>query len=485
MNKLEFKILLIDDDQDDFFIIRDLFGDILNERYKITWKSNYIDGLNCLKENHFDACLLDYRLGEKSGIDLLLEVQNLHIKTPIILLTGQSDFDLDVKAMQTGAFEYLVKGNLNSILLERTVRYAMKHALDMEDLNDQKELFKALFNSTFEGILVHKNLIIADINAALCEIFDYTTEEMIGKSFLDFIHPDFKENVAQKVSSERMGAFETIGIKKNNLEMTLEILNRTVHHHHYNISIVAIRDITNRKMMETQILQQDRLASLGLLASSLAHEIGTPLGIIRSRSEMIEKKYHDIQLLSQDMNSIISQIDKITKLVNSLLHLARERKSSFSGMSSLNQVVDDVCNLVQHELHRKNINFIKKIPSDVFVKAESASLGQVFLNLLVNATQAIEEAIKSGNINNHQISILAEVLSSTVEIEISDTGCGIPEKNLQHIFKPFFTTKEIGSGTGLGLAISYKLMQSWGGSIQVKNSNLRGSTFKLTLNKAN
>ncbi len=369
----EFRILLIDDDEDDFVNLRDLFEEIPRSKYKITWKSSYKEGLEALHKHVFDACLLDYRLGEHTGIDLLKEVQKLGLVCPIIFLTGHSDFDLDIQAMQVGASEYLIKGQLTAPLLERSVRYSMKHALDMEELKESK----------------------------------------------------------------------------------------------------------------AQILQQDRLASLGLLASSLAHEIGTPLGIIRSRAELVERRTGTSEPTKQDMSTVITQIDRIAKLVNSLLHLAREKQSDMAAAVDLNSVIQDVLNLMQHEFDRKGVSLDVSIPEGTAVKAESGPLGQVFLNLFVNALHAVDEAKKQGREKDHKLILNVNNSGDSVEISVQDTGCGISEKNLSQLFKPFFTTKDIGLGTGLGLATSYKLVQSWNGTITVESKEGVGATFKIKLRKPN
>ena len=371
MNVNTFQILLVDDDEDDFVNIRDICRELTRSRYNVTWKSNYQDGLIALQKQKFDACLLDYRLGAQTGLQLLHEMRRLGVYCPTILLTGHGDFDLDIQAMQIGASDYLIKGELTAPLLERSIRYSMKHALDMEEL---------------------------------------------------------KENKAQ-------------------------------------------------------ILQQDRLASLGLLASSLAHEIGTPLGIIRSRAELVQRKALPTDTLKQDMTSVITQIDRITKLVNSLLNLAREKHSDYAGPVVLNLAIQDVLNLMQPELDRKGILLEIINKEELLVKAEAGPLGQVLLNLLVNSLHAIEEAIKNGRADGHKISISVQSFADSVEISIQDSGCGIPEKDLPQLFKPFFTTKDVGHGTGLGLATSYKLVQSWNGSITVESQPGKGAAFKVKLLK--
>ncbi len=365
MNVPQIRILLIDDDEDDFVNIRDLLRETKGVRYDLTWKSSYVSGLDELAEAKYDACLLDFRLGGHTGLELLQEAQRLGKSCPIIVLTGHGDFELDVQAMQMGASDYLVKGQITSLLLERAIRYSIKHAQDM-----------------------------------------------------------------------------------------------------------------------AQILQQDRLASLGLLASSLAHEIGTPLGVISGRAELLAKKYSSDVALKNDMGLIVSQIERITKLVNSLLHLARGTQSDFVTSVNLNDAVQDVLNLMSHELERKNIKLNVKINDPFFVKAEAGPLGQVVLNLLVNSVHAIEDAQKNGIPNGHTISIQAKNQNDKIELTIQDSGCGISEKNLPQLFKPFFTTKDVGQGTGLGLATSLKIVQSWGGAIQVSSEEGRGSKFAVNLLKA-
>ena len=138
-------IILIDDDEDDFVHIRSVLADIKGGKYKLTWMPSFKKGIEALKTGGFDACLLDYRLGEKDGIDFLRESQKLGINCPIIFLTGHGDFDLDIQAMQVGAADYLVKSQISSNILEGSLRYAMKHALDLKELRDKEANFRTLF----------------------------------------------------------------------------------------------------------------------------------------------------------------------------------------------------------------------------------------------------------------------------------------------------------------------------------------------------
>lgn len=364
---------MIDDDEDDFVHIQDLLDDVKSSNYSVFWESSYSGGLKALQTEKFDACLLDYNLGEKTGLDLLGEVKTRAFTYPIIFLTGLGDFELDVQAMKRGASDYLVKSQLTYPLLERSIRYSIKRERDYEEL----------------------------------------------------------------------------------------------------------------KIAKSQLLQKDRLASLGLLASSLAHEIGTPLGIIRSRAELIEKKAIENDPLKKDMTVVITQIDRITKLVNSLLHLARGGKSDHVTVVYLDRVLEDVLNLLEPEFNRKNIFLKKEITPACRVKAEASPLGQVLLNLLINAIHAIEEAQKINSKSIHRVILKIEDLKNQIQISVQDTGVGISEENQRQLFKPFFTTKDIGQGTGLGLATSLGIIHSWGGTISVSSQIGVGTTFTCLLPKLN
>lgn len=476
LNQSPVRLLLIDDDEDDLVNIQGILGEIQNSKYVLDWKSSYEQGLAALLTGAYDACLLDYRLGQWTGLDLLSEAQKRGSKCPIILLTGHGDFDLDVKAMQSGASDYLVKGQITAPLLERSIRYSVKHALDVDNLSTQKESFQTLFNSTFEGIIVQGQGKVIEANAAAGEIFKYSASEMTDLPLVKFIRADFHGDLNRQLESGRDLAMEAIGIQKNGAEIYVALSSRTVSLKGHWVSLVAVRDLTQRKQMEMQILQQDRLASLGLLASSLAHEIGTPLGVIRGRAELLQKSADE--KTKTTMHLIVTQIDRIAKLVNSLLHIARGTQSSTASDVNLRPVIEDVLNLMSHELERKNIVLHLQMKEDFTVRSEPGPLGQVILNLLVNAIHAIESA-KAPQM--HKISITALREKNEGRISVQDTGCGISEANLNRLFQPFFTTKDVGVGTGLGLVTSYNLVNSWGGSIQVESKENVGSTFNVIL----
>jgi two-component system, cell cycle sensor histidine kinase and response regulator CckA len=173
------RILLVDDDEDEFIITKDLLSEVENERYDIVWIADYEAALNALSQARHDLCLLDYRLGAQDGLELLRETSRREIKTPIILLTGQGDRAIDVEAMKAGAADYLVKGQLSAAILERAIRYALERARNLEILRASEERYRALFHSHPHPMWVHdlSTLSFLAVNAAAINRYGYSEEE--------------------------------------------------------------------------------------------------------------------------------------------------------------------------------------------------------------------------------------------------------------------------------------------------------------------
>jgi two-component system, NtrC family, sensor kinase len=234
---------------------------------------------------------------------------------------------------------------------------------------------------------------------------------------------------------------------------------------------------------EAQILMQDRLASVGMLASSLAHEIGTPLGVIRGRAEFLEMKLSDNPEALKTASVIISQIDRVSKLIRSLLNLARgDNTHQVEGVRP-RMILNELAELMGHDFRKVEVELRWEVSEDVKVKAESGPLHQVFLNLLVNSLHAIEVAKKDRR-DGHFIRVSAAEEGDYWAIRVADSGCGISEENKRRLFQPFFTTKDIGKGTGLGLATSYRIVESWGGKMAASSEEGKGAEFLLLLPKA-
>jgi two-component system, NtrC family, sensor kinase len=237
--------------------------------------------------------------------------------------------------------------------------------------------------------------------------------------------------------------------------------------------VVTFDDITDRVQLEEQVLQQDRLASLGLLAAGVAHEVNTPLTGISSYAQMLLEDLPEDDPRRDTLAKIEAQTRRASTIANSLLNLARPERASFEALS-LNEAVEEVVKLFEPQLRGRRIVLRSELDSDLpDVRGHRGKLQQVLLNLLSNARDAVE--------GGGTISVRTSAGGERVVLEVADDGVGIAEDDLPRIFDPFFTTKGRGKGTGLGLSISYGIVREHDGVMVVESVSGEFTRFRVEL----
>jgi PAS domain S-box-containing protein len=231
-------------------------------------------------------------------------------------------------------------------------------------------------------------------------------------------------------------------------------------------------DITQQRVLEDQLRKTERLAELGTLASGMAHEIGTPMNVILGRAELLMRKATD-ERTRRSLETIVTQVERITKIMNQLLSFARKRPAERQGIN-LETIMIDVLDVLEERFHKHHIQVTKTVsPHLPKVLADPDHMNQVFLNLLLNACQSMPEG--------GTLRLALHPTDTTVELTIQDTGCGIPQEQLSKIFDPFFSTKAVGEGTGLGLTVIHGILQEHQGDIRVTSVPGQGTTFIVSL----
>jgi len=231
-------------------------------------------------------------------------------------------------------------------------------------------------------------------------------------------------------------------------------------------------DMTQQRALEDQLRKAERLAELGTLASGMAHEIGTPMNVILGRAELLMRKAKD-ESTRRGLETIVTQVERITKIMKQLLSFARKRPSEKRDLD-LVWAIGNVLDMLQEKFKRYGIQVIKEYPPDVpQVLADSDHITQVILNLLLNACQAMPQG--------GTLTLKLCPQGDMVELSVQDTGTGIPEEHVSKIFDPFFTTKAVGEGTGLGLTVVHGIIQENNGTIRVNSIPGQGSTFIISL----
>ncbi len=238
-------------------------------------------------------------------------------------------------------------------------------------------------------------------------------------------------------------------------------------------TIVIIEDISARVQLEEQLQISEKMASIGLLAAGVAHEVNTPLTGISSFTQMLLQGAEPDDPKTKVLEKIERQTFRAAKIVNGLLNLARPAQTD-SAAVDVNVVVNDVLALLEHQLRNGRIQVRKELrASPLLVHGVEYKLQQVFLNLFLNARDAMPRG--------GWLTIATREDETGAVAEVADTGSGIPPEQLSRIYDPFFTTKELGKGTGLGLSITYGIVQEHGGTITCDSAIGQGTRFTLSL----
>lgn len=236
------------------------------------------------------------------------------------------------------------------------------------------------------------------------------------------------------------------------------------------------------QLSKDQLRDTEKLAELGTLASGMAHEIGTPMNVILGRAEFLQRKTKDPET-AKGLQTIVDQVERITRIMNQLLTFARRRPIE-RRPTNLNKVVEDTLELVGERFKRHRIELKTDLaPTLPLVHADPDQIGQVILNLAINALHAIGEAgtLRVGTSVAAVLDGLGGPSTDMVELSVTDSGHGIAPEDLDKIFNPFFTTKEVGKGTGLGLTVVHGIVQEHAGRIKVESEIRKGTTFRILL----
>jgi signal transduction histidine kinase len=237
--------------------------------------------------------------------------------------------------------------------------------------------------------------------------------------------------------------------------------------------LIIFDDVTDRDELERRLVQADKLSSIGLLAAGVAHEVNTPLAVISTYAQMLAKQISEDEQKSKLLDKIAKQTFRASEIVNSLLSFSRTSPTEFVEVD-VSKVIQETLNLVEHQLKKSSVEVkLDAPPALPAVKGNAGKLQQVFLNLFLNARDAMDAG---GTLTIH---VRAE--NGFARIDVTDTGQGIAPEHLERIYDPFFTTKAARKGTGLGLSVTYGIVREHGGTIEVDSRLGAGSRFRVEL----
>jgi len=522
------RILLVDDDEDDYFITKDLLSDIRDWNPELDWAQDYDSALAVLARETHDVYLLDYRLGANDGLALMHEVFAHGRNAPVILLTGQDDPEVDSQAMKGGAADYLVKGQISSSQLERSIRYAVERNRTEEQLRQREEELRLTLENAPLGLFTcDLESRLLTVNPAFESIVGFSIEHLRNKRLTELIHPDWAEEWAE-VTRRLIGEETAIGFldrtfvcadeKRIEGVVTARLMrDRTGRPQQL---VGQLEDVTGRRELERRLAQDEKLKSIGQLAAGVAHEINTPTQFVAHNLQFLEISFGtllesisacrehdrpkrgepigartlesadagedvDLDYLVEEIPRALEQsrsgIERISTIVRSVGALVRP-DSRTCELVDLNRVVEATIVLTANQW-----KYVAEVATDLdpelpLVPCLPGLISQVVVNLLINAAQAIANPPEQAGDASGEIRISTRSNGDWAELCIADSGGGIPDQVRARIFDPFFTTKEVGQATGQGLAIAHNIVVGQHhGEILVKSEERHGATFTVRL----
>ncbi|MBZ4399250.1 PAS domain S-box protein [Myxococcus sp. AS-1-15] len=372
-----------------------------------------------------------------------------------------------------------------------------------EALHRSEESFRKLIETAPEVIFVHRDQRFVYVNPTLLRALRYEhASELIGRSIWTIVHPDDLDMVRQRVHAvvargELAPLREIRYLRRDGTWFDAESAGLPVDFDGVGAVVVMARDITERKRMQAQLLQSDRMVLAGTLAAGVGHEINNPLTYVMANLESALDAMHRLggelgrmlpdgalapswSMTLKDTVELLKEAHegatRVRNIVRDLKYISRQDEER-RELLDVRESLEFSLKLASSEL-RPRAQVIKKYEDVPLVHADASRLGQVFLNLVVNAAQAIPEGDPT---NQHVTLWVRPGPHGGVAVDVSDSGSGMPPSVLARIFDPFFTTKAVGSGTGLGLSICHGIMRGLGGDITVRSEPGHGTTFTVLL----
>ncbi len=372
--------------------------------------------------------------------------------------------------------------------MEMSVDVTLRRRLERE-LQRSEEKYHAIFNNISNPVFVvdNKTCEILDCNIKAVEVYGYSRKILLKKLFSDFFVKTEKIELVKKMKSGR----EISKVKhyiQNDSYIYVDMWVSISRYSDEEVLLVTINDITKRLETEQHLIHASKMATLGEMSTGIAHELNQPLSVIKSSSSFCMKKMRKNEKIDKEIfHTLVSKIDSNVDRAEKIIHHMRQfaRKSEIKlARTNVNDVLQRTFEMFNQQLKIHGIDVVwdkdETLPE---ILADSDRLEQVFINLVINAKDAIEE--KWGNEgprpgDNDRITIITKPTGNLVIIEIHDTGIGIQKEDADKLFEPFFTTKEVGKGTGLGLSISYGIVKECSGTIRIESGKEGGAAIIIS-----
>ena len=505
------EILIVDDEA----AVCELVSDVLkHEGYKPRTSLDFDSAIQNLNQRFFPVAIVDIHLPGTNGIALLSYIQGLHNNTQVIIITGDPTIETAREAIRLGACDYISKpfkgAELLTVIERALVRYRLiddKQRLEKENelyqqaleqlverrtsqLRESEERYRVLFHHAIDAIclLDIPTGTIRDVNLAASRLIGLPAEKLIGQPAKRFIRAQLDEVFSDIASGKREEwHLDYVPLHRVDKEVRrVQLSIGAIDFQHQKILQVICQDITDKvalierqRQMEIEFLSDQRLASIGLLASGIAHNINTPLMGIYGLAQIMKMKYSSMA----EVEDILIQTERVHQIIQNMMWKSRQDQDKTAQELDISELLREELKFLEADLEfkhniEKDIQLAKGLP---VVRGVYSDFSQSIMNIVRNALDAMWDR------DSRKLRIATALDGEGIAVEIEDTGCGIPEEKLDHIFAPFFTTKPVlgkekenePTGTGLGLSTARRLLESYNVTFKVDSVIDKGTKFTL------
>jgi len=483
-------VLLIEDNPGDAGLLREAFKE-QNSNTTVAHAESMSAAEKYLAEHAVDLILLDLGLPDSQGLGSLRRAHAAAPRVPLVVLTGLDDEALAVQALQEGAQDYLIKGQLETRGLVRALRYAMERKALEDRLSDSEEEYRLLFDSNPHPMWVFdsESLEFLAVNDAAVRLYGFSRQEFLAMTIREIRPveevPALLEYLATIPDSPSLKAVHVKHRKKDGSLVEVEGASNPIELHGRHARLVLVDDVTERKELEAQLMQAQKMEAVGRLAGGVAHDFNNLLGVITGYSELLLEGLGPQHPESAALEQIQKAAERGAGLTRQLLAFSRKLVLQ-PRILDLDAVVAEMGKMLRRLIGEDIQLVMTPCAALGHIRADPGQIEQVVMNLVVNSRDAMPKggqlAIETANVELDEAYARAHLgvePGPFVMLSVCDTGEGMDAQTLAHLFEPFFTTKEASKGTGLGLATVFGIVQQSGGTVSVDSLPGMGTTFKI------
>lgn len=486
-----YRIMLIEDDPALALSICDTIQFGQDPVFRVVPAKSWRIAAPRLASQRFDALVLDLQGSDCVSLATLIHIRSENKHLPIVALVPQKDEKVGKQSLHIGANEYLLKETLERELLRRTLRYTVERARAESAARHCEQRLRDLFENAKDILFtLDAGGKITSLNKSGEDVLGISMNEALQENIRNFVAPEHQEvcrQLMQRVlNGERLQPFEMNLVRKDGRNVVLETSAHLIQCGGKQDCVQGIaRDVTERSRLESQVRQSQHFEAIVRLSGGLAHNFNNLLCAISAHADLLSERLHAEDPAANNVQQIRKAVDSAAVLTRQLLAFSCNQVF-YPRTLNLNAFVSEAKELLTRLLGEQIIFTISLNAAVGQVFLDPVQLEQVLLNLVLNARDAMPEGgrlkLETSNVileERHEPDRLPAPAGDYVLLAVTDTGCGMDEDTQNHIFEPFYTTKELGKGTGLGLATVHGIVKQSGGFIRVYSESGIGTIFKI------